>query len=96
LQKLYFLVQDVALKDSHELYRTQMFRLVNDALKHTSNTQVMIRSQPIPPEGELLTYGELVKINKSLIDSCSELMRLYVLRNEAIESAIEVEDLLIS
>jgi hypothetical protein len=61
-----------------------MFRLVNDALKHTSNTQVMIRHEPIPYEEEDLTYSELVKINKALIDSCSELMRLYVLRNEAI------------
>jgi hypothetical protein len=43
-----------------------------------------------------LTYAELVQINKALIDGCSEFMRFYVLRNQATQSAIYVEDLLIS
>ena len=28
-----------------------------------------------------ITYEELVKLNKSLIDNCSELIRLFVMRN---------------
>ena len=74
-----------------------MFMLINNTLRDTGNTQVMVRSKPIPgDEGQQFTYAELVQINKALIDGCSELMRFYVLRNEAIQSAIYVEDLLIS
>lgn len=46
--------------------------------------------------GDELDYAQLVKLNKSLIDSCSELIRLFVLRNDAIKLAIKTEDLLIS
>jgi hypothetical protein len=37
-----------------------------------------------------------VKLNKQLIDNCSELLRLYAFRQEAIMQAIYIEDLQMS
>ena len=73
---------------------------MNKALERTENKQITIRVgvpvSNLPEQTEQVTYSQLVKINKQCIDDCSELMRLYAFRQEAILEAIYIEDLQMS
>ena len=80
LQKICFAVDDVLVRPAHERYKTSMQQLAKSTLEQTGNISVFNRigivQEQLPTEE--ISYSDLVKLNKSLMDSCSELFRLWV------------------